>query len=238
MTPQEAIVRLACIVALPTDAELVESEAADAGEYLLALRDAKGTELEDFISERKVGWQREPRQKVHRCVSHLCSYLVRVMETNQSATKGEAARDMMLTEEEVDDFERKRRKGGTLSQLTNSATLLDGICAAASICRTRLLFALRKVEIFGDMSSSQLETLRDAMVDAPFEEGQFVFEQGEEGDSFYVITEGEAEALREEEGSHELIVERDPGSNLVPARAPTHRGHRCAANKRRGALAC
>lgn len=175
----------------------------DAGEYLLALRDDTRA-LDDFIAARKVGWQREPRQKVHRCVSHLMSYLVRVIESNAG---GRATIDMKLTAEEVDDFDKRRRKGTTLSQLSNASALLDGIHAAASICRARLLHALQRVDIFCTMSQSQLEALRDAMIDAPFDKNQFVFEQGEEGDSFYVVTEGECEALREEEdGDGQLLV--------------------------------
>ena len=161
MLSREAIVRLACIMALPTDDELMHSGAADAGEYLLALRDAGSWHLDTFITSRKVGWQREPRQKVHRCVGHLMAYLVRTIEANSGRVQN--INDLSLTEEEVEDFDQKRRKGGTLAQLTNSAALLDGICAAASIIRARLLEALQNVEIFSDMSTSQLETLRDAM---------------------------------------------------------------------------
>ena len=55
----EALVRVACLMALPTDAELEASEARDAGEYLFALQD--GDALEEFISSRKV---RETRLEV------------------------------------------------------------------------------------------------------------------------------------------------------------------------------
>ena len=198
----EALVRLACIAALPTDAEIFETDATDAGEYLLALR-SDPLKLQEFIASRKVGWQREPRQKVHRCVSHLLSYLVRVIESNAGKR---AVSDMRLTEDEVEDFDQQRRKGASLSQLANASALLDGIQAAASICRARLLTALRNVGIFSVMSDRQLETLRDAMIDAPFEHGQFVFEQGEEGDAFYVVIEGECEALREQEDGQLLVL--------------------------------
>ena len=41
--------------------------------------------------------------------------------------------------------------------------------------------------------------LLDAMVDAQFEEGQYVFECGDKGDAFYVIAEGKGCITREEE---------------------------------------
>ena len=106
--------RLACIAALPTDAEIYESKAADAGEYLLALRsDSKS--LEEFIASRKVGWQREPRQKVHRCVSHLVSYLVRTIESNAGVR---AVTDMKLSKEEVDDFDKCARRAMSATKLS------------------------------------------------------------------------------------------------------------------------
>ena len=42
------------------------------------------------------------------------------------------------------------------------------------------------------------------MSQAPFDAGTYVFEQGDEGDSFYIITEGVAMAMRTEpESTHE-----------------------------------
>ena len=53
--------------------------------------------------------------------------------------------------------------------------------------------------------------LRDAMVDAPYDPGDMVFEQGDEGDSFYVVLEGEFEVLitqteGEEEGKETVVA--------------------------------
>jgi len=47
----EALVRVACVIALPTDAELEAAGVHDAGEYLHALQDAD--ELNDFVAKRK-----------------------------------------------------------------------------------------------------------------------------------------------------------------------------------------
>jgi CRP-like cAMP-binding protein len=200
----EAVVRVACAIALPTDAELSASGAADAGAFLLALRDGEeqasatadggGSALERFVNARKVGWQREPPQAVTRCVRHFVSFVTRIIEDNAP----KAVADHRLSEDEVEGFERRRRSGLALDQLAGAAALLDGIHAAAAIVRHRLLSSLQKVEIFAELSAQQLEALRDAMVDAPFNRGEYVFEQGEEGDAFYIVQEGEAVVLRTE----------------------------------------
>jgi CRP-like cAMP-binding protein len=48
--------------------------------------------------------------------------------------------------------------------------------------------------------------LAETMSSTAFEEGENVFEQGDDGDAFYVVTEGEVEVLRKEPGSKELRV--------------------------------
>jgi CRP-like cAMP-binding protein len=204
----EALVRLACTIALPTEAEVHASGAFDAGAYLMALRVAQGSELEAFVQKHKVGWQNEPRQQVHVCVGHLASYIVRVVEATSTGVK-----DRKLIEDEVTEFEKVRGRGDDLGLLSNAASLLDGIRAAESIVRTELLKSLTKVEIFSGLDMEALAKLRDAMVDAPYEKGQYIMEQGDEGDSFYFITSGEVEVLREEEdGKMKLLQTLREGS--------------------------
>jgi len=55
------------------------------------------------------------------------------------------------------------------------------------------------VKIFGTLRIAQIERLVDEMVDAPFEKGEFVFEQEDEGHEFYVIISGSVEVLRDED---------------------------------------
>ena len=52
----EALVRVACIIALPTDMEVEQAGATDAGEFLLELS-AKGEpgEFASFVTARRVG---------------------------------------------------------------------------------------------------------------------------------------------------------------------------------------
>jgi len=69
------------------------------------------------------------------------------------------------------------------------AALLDAV-------RERLLVALRGIEVFQNLTSTQLETLFNAMSQARYQEGEYVFRQGEEGASFYCVIGGTAEVVR------------------------------------------
>lgn len=204
----EALVRVACTMALPTEAELEAANAFDAGEYLHALEDAG--ELQDFVDANKVGWQGRPREHVSRCVNHLVCLLVRTMKQDVYNKKLSLSKDAIvavvhepLTESEVAQYVQRRQQGVLTFHVQSTAGLLDGVKASASIVRERLLSALHSVEIFKGLSTLQMNALCDAMAQAPFDQGTYIFEQGDVGDSFYVITEGEAEVLRAEPGSED-----------------------------------
>ena len=199
----EAIVRIACIVALPTDVELEAAGAFDAGEFLHALQDEQ--ELAKFVSEHKVGWQSPPRQHVSRCVTHFMSLIIRTIKQDVHSKKLQAGIGAFsvvmvqpLTEDEVTTFVRRRKVGERKFHVQSKAGLADGIMASASIVRKRLLESLHKVEIFENLSQDQMLALCNAMTQAMFDEGMYVFDQGDDGQTFYVITEGEAEVLRTE----------------------------------------
>ena len=192
----EALVRVACVMALPNDEEIEEAKALDAGEFLLELvSSGESGELNEFVEARRIGWVHEPRQSAHRCVSHLLALIMRTVERNTSrGLHGKA--NMVLNEGEVKEFETIRRRGRDLLRVCGRAGLLDGIRAAASIVRARLLDSLRRVEILQKLDDSRLALLADSMTDAPFEHNEWVFEQGDEGDAFFVIIEGSASVVR------------------------------------------
>ena len=52
------------------------------------------------------------------------------------------------------------------------------------------------------------------MSDYPVEKGKFIFEQWEQGDTFYVLITGEAQVMRRENahGGERVIAELKPGS--------------------------
>ena len=90
---RQAVVRLATMCSLPTDEDLREAGAADAGEYLITLlaTDPSGYEL--FLRERKQSWDRLPRQSAHRCVDHLLSFITRTVEGNTAIRRKGATSD-------------------------------------------------------------------------------------------------------------------------------------------------
>ena len=64
--------------------------------------------------------------------------------------------------------------------------------------RDRLLQRLAEVKIFRELSKEQRTALLDRMSNASFSAGDSVFEQGDVGDSFYVILSGECDVLRDD----------------------------------------
>lgn len=87
--------------------------------------------------------------------------------------------------------------GATSSSDTKENLFANGsLLAALDSVRAHVREALRKVHAFGAMSEAQRETLREAMSVAKFEAGDTIFEQGDVGTAFYVITTGEARVVR------------------------------------------
>ena len=189
------------------------------GEFILELHAAEQIadhvgELAAFVEARRVGWVHEPRQLVHRCVTHFMTLIMRTVERNTNrCVHGKA--NMLINNAEATEFQALRKKGAQLNRVTGRAGLLDGIRAAASIVRRQLLQALRHVDIFERLDDGQLGILADAMADAPFEQDEWVFEQGDEGNTFFVIIEGKATEVHYEmsddghEVEHELAVLTD-----------------------------
>merc|ERR1712216_69949 len=64
--------------------------------------------------------------------------------------------------------------------------------------------ACRSVKAFEPLSDGQITVLAKAMRSAMWNRAEYVFEQGDEGDAFYVITSGEALVLRDDTDQAEL----------------------------------
>lgn len=62
--------------------------------------------------------------------------------------------------------------------------------------KAELTDALSSMEFFANFTTAQLSKLREMLTLTRYAAGEAVFEQGDEGDAFYVVTKGEAEALR------------------------------------------
>ena len=72
---------------------------------------------------------------------------------------------------------------------------------------------LRKVSIFSALSDDQLDLLREHMTEKMFAVGETVFEQGDQGDAFYVVIMGAALVLRREQGADESTLIAEIGEN-------------------------
>ena len=106
----EAIVRLCTMKALPTDDQIDEAGAEDAGEFILELqKDPKA--WDNFLSENEQTWDVEPPQPIARCVDHLLTLLVRVVELNTAG----AHVDGSASTSEVRKFWLSRREHGASS---------------------------------------------------------------------------------------------------------------------------
>lgn len=64
---------------------------------------------------------------------------------------------------------------------------------------------LKKIEIFSTLEEYELYSIADALIPKSFRVGEFVINQGEIGDTFYIILDGQAEATKKFEGSDHPI---------------------------------
>jgi len=123
--------------------------------------------------------------------------MVRIVETNTSRTECGHA-DHVVEEEEAERFMKAMARGAGLRRRSTTSGFSedDRFALAAAKVREKLFLSLQGVTIFSALSTEQLELLRDAMVQAPFDNKHLVFEQDDDGDAFYVIIEGTARALK------------------------------------------
>jgi len=86
----EAVVRTALSIALPTDVELEEAGARDAGEFMLALQSASPVDFQAFLTSHRPkhtdpngsDFEKHAAQPVERCVDHFIRLVVRIVEHN------------------------------------------------------------------------------------------------------------------------------------------------------------
>ena len=218
----EAVVRIATTIALPTDAELEETGAKDAGAFLMMLR-ADTRAWSSFVASHRGGWDVEPRQPIGRLVDHLCCVFVGIVRANtRCSIDGET--DGPLSHEEVARF--MKRRMGARDLTTQHSEMAGQFLEKLEQVRQRALDALSRAEVFFGLSDEELIRLRDSMAEAAYEAGALICEQGEAADSFHVITEGEIEVLRHDpdhpdEGEQviNVLVRQSPAA--APRRAPS-----------------
>lgn len=74
--------------------------------------------------------------------------------------------------------------------------------------RTQCLTVLRKVPLFAEMAQGELENIIDALKMQRFPEGSVIIQQGEPGNDFYIVYEGQVTANRidPETSEHQMFV--------------------------------
>lgn len=101
----EALVRISLLKVLPTDQEIEDYGARDAGMFYKMLRHNDEEQYQKLIRdvERNPQWGERPRQPVHRCVSHVCAIM-----TNQiSEWCGNTSANGEVSETEATRWARK-----------------------------------------------------------------------------------------------------------------------------------
>jgi CRP-like cAMP-binding protein len=99
------------------------------------------------------------------------------------------------------------------------------------IVETRLMHSIASAEVFSELSPKELEQLRDCMVEVTFDEADWVFEQGEEGDALYVIISGTAETIRTEQGKGDVLLAQMASGDVFGSRALLRKETRYASVK-------
>ena len=137
----EALVRMSIMVALPTDMEIEEAGAQDAGEFLLAMQATQPREYLLFLATHRPkhtdpdgsDYEDHALQPAERCIHHLVKLLVRTVEHNTSntAARDEAAADGTVEGHEAAKFLKRRSKGVALQRFEANASLGDVDFASA-----------------------------------------------------------------------------------------------------------
>lgn len=116
----EALVRLSLMLALPTDGDLEETGAADAGEFLLAMRINEPVSYTAFLTSHRPkfsdpdgsDYDEAAHQPVWRCLEHLLKLIIRTIEHATSATNDVARADGVVSDDEMTRFLKRRGEGG------------------------------------------------------------------------------------------------------------------------------
>mmetsp|Transcript_85106 Transcript_85106/g.170016 ORF Transcript_85106/g.170016 Transcript_85106/m.170016 type:complete len:1288 (-) Transcript_85106:205-4068(-) len=75
-----------------------------------------------------------------------------------------------------------------------------------------LVRTLRSVNLLKSLTASQLQRLSEMLSEVKFNPGEFILKQGEEGDTFYIISEGQCIVTKNEAGSEEGRIVAQLGS--------------------------
>ncbi|MBR9973545.1 ATP-binding cassette domain-containing protein [Magnetospirillum sulfuroxidans] len=74
-----------------------------------------------------------------------------------------------------------------------------------------LSMALRNIDLFARLSTAELTQVAEKMTQRPFRDGEVFMRQGEEGDLFYLLRDGQAQVIVSQNGSESAITTLGPG---------------------------
>ena len=106
----------------------VHAPSQHAGEYIMMLRGEGEAALKAFLTHRSQQWNREPRQKIWRCVDHVCKYMAYMVEENARG----GTKDLEISYEEMRSFFMQRKRGARIKSVLTSR-LTDGTFAASLV---------------------------------------------------------------------------------------------------------
>ena len=84
--------------------------------------------------------------------------------------------------------------------------LEDMVPESFKLDKAELHAALGRVKVFADFSAAQLEAVCGALEERHYKKGDWIFQQGDAGDAFYVVQSGKASVLRKDPGVGERIL--------------------------------
>jgi hypothetical protein len=84
-----------------------------------------------------------------------------------------------------------------LIKYTNSLSQQEATMQPAKIPLTDKILYLKRIEIFSDLSINELAAVAAVTEEAFFEQGATVFEEGEQGDTLFLIVEGEVAVVKD-----------------------------------------
>ena len=107
----------------------------------------------------------------------------------------------------------------------------ESVVDSLRIVEARLMHSIASAEVFSELSPKERDQLRDCMVEVTFDEADWVFEQGEEGDALYVIISGTAETIRTEQGKGDVLLAQMASGDVFGSRALLRKETRYASVK-------
>jgi CRP-like cAMP-binding protein/serine/threonine protein phosphatase PrpC len=82
------------------------------------------------------------------------------------------------------------------------------VTVRAAYVRKETSSALRRIELFKSMSTSQLQRLTDLLVEDNFAKGDYIIRQGDMGDTFYLLISGKCDCtINQPDGSEKIVFQ-------------------------------